>query len=344
MFGARKSIVAASSFLLILQVSSVTKAVNPPMTLTPTAVSDGFSLSTFAINFPTNSNEANGPAGPLGIAFSGSGVLVTDAPGNIRLFPTDTDGQDASLVPALANYARNNALGLVEDGGNFYMAQQPDGDVAQVNPTTGAIIKTIASIQNPTGICVNPKTGHLIVSSYQIGQVWDVDPTTGVTTLLLNQFFDGVSTDGTTLYGADAGDDHVIGYNLATKQQVFDSGVIAGDPDGTTLGSGKLAGNLFANTNGGTLIEINLTTDAQTVLADNGTRGDFVTVDPNNGTLLLTQTDSILRLTAPAGSGFGGGGGSSPVPLPAAAWQILVLLGSIGLFRSIQARFARKSR
>jgi hypothetical protein len=32
------------------------------------------------------------------------------------------------------------------------------------------------------------------------------------------------------------------------------------------------------------------------VIATGGSRGDFVTVDPNDGTLLLTQTDRILRL------------------------------------------------
>jgi len=51
------------------------------------------------------------------------------------------------------------------------------------------------------------------------------------------------------------------------------------------------------NTNSGTLIEINQTTMAQTVLAIGGSRGDFVTVDPTNDTLLITQTDRIIRLS-----------------------------------------------
>ena len=52
-------------------------------------------------------------------------------------------------------------------------------------------------------------------------------------------------------------------YNVATKAVVFDSGNVAGMPDGITLGTGVLAGNLFANTNAGTLVEINLATDAE---------------------------------------------------------------------------------
>ena len=66
---------------------------------------------------------------------------------------------------------------------------------------------------------------------------------------------------------------------------------------------GTLAGNIFANTNGGTVVEVNLATQLPPTIATGGSRGDFVTVDPN-GTLLLTQTDSIDRLTAPIGGSF----------------------------------------
>src|SRR5262249_7028586 len=109
-----------------------------------------------------------------------------------------------------------------------------------------------------------------------------------------------------------------------TGAQVFDSGVIPGGPDGTAIGtSGNLAGKLFVNTNGGTVVEINTTTLAQTVLATGGTRGDFVTVDPLNDTLLITQTDDILRLT-PTGGGF------IPVPGPIAGAGVPGLLAGFG--------------
>jgi hypothetical protein len=91
--------------------------------------------------------------------------------------------------------------------------------------------------------------------------------------------------------------------------------------DGTALGAGTLAGNIFVNTNAGTVVEVNLTTLARTLIATGGTRGDFVTVDPTNGTLLLTQTNQIFRLTAPPGGSFGA------VPEP----QTLTIFGLIGL-------------
>lgn len=55
----------------------------------------------FANEFPTTGFCC----GPLGIAFVGGGaVMVSDYPGNVRVFPTDTDGQSASAVPVAQFY------------------------------------------------------------------------------------------------------------------------------------------------------------------------------------------------------------------------------------------------
>ena len=94
-----------------------------------------------------------------------------------------------------------------------------------------------------------------------------------------------------------AGGFRVRGFDIITKAVVFDSGPVAGVPDGIALGKGPAAGDLFINTNGGTLIEVKLASQAQTVIATGGSRGDFVTVDPSNATLLVTQSDRIMRLT-----------------------------------------------
>jgi len=114
------------------------------------------------------------------------------------------------------------------------------------------------------------------------------------------------SADGKTLYAAIYGQS-VEAYDLATGKKTFSAAVPGSD--GTALGTGNLDGFIFANTNFGQLIEINLKTGAQTVIGTGGSRGDFVEVDPN-GTLLLTQSDRILRLTAPEGGGFG----TAPAP------------------------------
>src|SRR5437899_2711927 len=76
------------------------------LTLTPAGTGQGFSLSTFASGFPTFDNGRPGFFdGPFGIGFpAGGAVLVLDVFGDMRRFPTDTDGQNAGSVPVTANY------------------------------------------------------------------------------------------------------------------------------------------------------------------------------------------------------------------------------------------------
>ena len=98
------------------------------------------------------------------------------------------------------------------------------------------------------------------------------------------------------LYAVGSG--HLIGFNTSTKAEVIDSGFI-NTLDGTAAGTGSIFGGLiFGNTNDGRLIEIDLSTLEQTLIATGGSRGDFVTVDRTNDTLLITQSDRILRSTA----------------------------------------------
>ena len=105
---------------------------------------------------------------------------------------------------------------------------------------------------------------------------YDVDPIAKTATLFGNIPFDGMtmSPDGSILYGANLGNGNIEGYNTTTKALVFQSGVIARrhrrfDCSGTAA----LAGNIFVNTNGGTVVEVNLATKAQTLIAAGGLAG-----------------------------------------------------------------------
>lgn len=293
------------------------------LTLTPAGMAEGFSLSTFATGFPTDGN-----IGPLGIAYVGSTVLVSDYPGNVRVFATDTDGQSAgaaTLAPYF--YGNTNAVGMAQYNGNIYMSEQGAGKLDLLK-SDGTLDHTISSsIPSATGITIS-QIGTIYVSTGG-GGIFTVNPTTGTATQFKNYEADGLSlsADNSVLYEAN-NNGHIYGFNTSDPAvnavPVFDSGAIPGGVDGTAIGSGALAGNLFVNTNGGTVYEVNLASSALTQIASGGSRGDFVSVDPNNGTLLLTQTDSIIRLSPPSGGGFG-----NTVPEPS-TWASFGL-GSLGL-------------
>ncbi|HWE40560.1 MAG TPA: PEP-CTERM sorting domain-containing protein [Isosphaeraceae bacterium] len=300
------------------------------MTLTADGIVQGFSLSTFADNFPSTSN-----IGPVGIGFApGGNVLVTDygsAAGTMYNFATDTDGQHAGPGLATATYGANNPTGIATLDGNLYMALQGSGAVYQIN-NDGTFRQVIATgIPTATDIVADPATGKLYVSALGSG-IYVIDTTNKNQVSRLSTIStDGMSlsADGKTLYVANGG--NLLAVSTATGLQTQYLGFISG-LDGTALGTGTLAGNIFANTNGGSVVEVSLNTLNQTVIASGGSRGDLVKVDPHNGTLLLTQSDSILRLSPPTGGGFG-----NPAPEPST-----LILAAVGGLTGLGARWRRR--
>jgi hypothetical protein len=316
------------AFAFILGFSGNAQAVP---TLTAAAVTDGFGLSLFADNFPTTGFCC----GPLGIAFlPGGGVMVSDYPGNVRVFPTSADGQHANTIPVAQNYGFANGVGMTRIGNFVYMARQGASDVVRLNLDGTFNSTVVTGLLSATGVYANPVTHKLYVSDCCSGTgIWEVDTVTNVKTQLITGFYDGlsVSADGGTIYAATGG--HIVGYNLATMTVVFDSGFIPGGVDGTELGAGTLAGEIFAWTNSGDLWEVDLATPAtQRILVTGGARGDFVTADPN-GSLLMVTTDQIWRLTAPLGGCIGTACGND-VPEPGSL--VLVAMGLLGLSRVIR--------
>jgi hypothetical protein len=72
------------------------------LTLTPTGIADGFSLSVFATGFPHNTNVCGfAGCGPFGIATNSDGNIMVsserDVPAAIKVFK-DIDGQSDSFL------------------------------------------------------------------------------------------------------------------------------------------------------------------------------------------------------------------------------------------------------
>lgn len=209
------------------------------------------------------------------------------------------------------------------------MAQQGNSTIVQIN-NNGTFNQTIVTgLPSVDGMVADPFNGHIFASAPGNSIIYDVNPLAKTAVPFVSVNSDGlsISSDGTILYAATNG--HILGFNISTKAQVYDSGFISGGVDGTAVGTGFFAGLLFVNTNGGTVVEVTLGSNpVQTLIATGGSRGDFVSVDPSTNTLLLTQTDSIVRLN---GASFNAV--PEPASLAIAGSGALTLLGVMGFRR-----------
>lgn len=247
--------------------------------MTTDSTAAGFGMSTFSDNYPSTGFSCGG-----GIAFRTDGkVIVSDYPGNVRVL-TDVDGQDASTVTPANNYGTGEVVGLTNMGGTIYGASQSSNSVYSMafdGSSRSSSPVSRARRASPTTEPTHFVSGGGLISKVTAG---------GVVTSFETGGFDGLSVDVSAgiIYASASSIGHILGFRISDGVQVFDSGPISGGMDGVAISQRTLAGNLFVNTNGGTLVELNAASLVQTVIADGGSRCDFVTVDPN-GTLLLTQ-------------------------------------------------------
>ena len=103
----------------------------------------------------------------------------------MRLFPSDTDGQNAATVPPVsgARYPSDPA-GMARVGANLYLMMT--GRIRLLSSTmTAPLKKVVATVPSPLGVAVNPLNGHLFVSSFS-SKIYDVDPVTGTVSVFLD--------------------------------------------------------------------------------------------------------------------------------------------------------------
>lgn len=133
---------------------------------------------------------------PKGMAIVDQVLYVTDVD-TLRAFDKNTGQPLTTLVlPRPADgKAIQSLVDVAADGqGHLYLADQGGNAIYRVDLTpapTLTLYLSGAHLAGPSGVAVNPKTGHLAVVSYDSGKIFDVTPEGALTELASNGFFTG---------------------------------------------------------------------------------------------------------------------------------------------------------
>jgi kumamolisin len=301
----------------------------------PPTAANGFTLTPFANGFVAqNFFYANinfvGCPGVSNPAFDTTGsMFVADFPTG-DLYKMPPTGGAASNANKLSNLGKTFGNVVFGKDGNLYGTTFSPASVVQVDPTTGAIVRTVASGYScPNGLAVDPLSGDLFfddncVGGIQDASLWRVqNPASASPTVVVYTTLPGFGNgqlafapDGTLFAVASA-------FNNATAPVVRISGTNAPAPhapvplSGITSDTGGLAiGQVQANGAakslivhsggsaggaGGSLKMIDLGTLAATVLANGLVEPGVVAPD---GCMYVNSHDTILKL-APSAGGCG---------------------------------------
>ncbi|ULA69396.1 MAG: hypothetical protein LZF62_430068 [Nitrospira sp.] len=133
---------------------------------------------------------------PKGMAIVDQVLYVTDVD-TLRAFDKETGKPLAMIVlPRPADgKATQSLVDVAADGqGHLYLADQGGNAIYRVDltpPPTLTLLLSGAHLAGPSGVAVNPKTGHLAVVSYDSGKIFDITPEGALTELASNGFFTG---------------------------------------------------------------------------------------------------------------------------------------------------------
>jgi hypothetical protein len=272
--------------------------------------SPGFSVSDFATGFPTFDRF-----GPLGIAFDSHGTLfaVDNTDGNLYRFSPAGGAADQSRVSA--NPIPGYLIGLAFDKAeNLYVARQEvtgGGDIAQLNPATGEVIRVVASGFQPLGIATDPNTGDLFVSVENEPIKRIANPTSGSPSVTdygeTLSDPDGIvfGPDG-TLYVEDEGELIATAGPSSADPGVSTNVGFVSEADGIAVAETTNPNEppfLAVNTNDGSVTKVSFGSDSPTYtpMVTDGTRGDLTAVGPDS-CLYATQLESIEKVTAADGT------------------------------------------
>jgi hypothetical protein len=265
----------------------------------------GFAVVDYATGFP---NFGSHNVGPVGLAFDSSSattaaLFVMDYfDGFLYKFPPGGGvASPATQVNTTAIPGSPAGLAFSLDFAHLYLARQAAGDLVEISPTTGAILRTVATgLPCATGLATDPLSGDLMVSEVGCAPIRRVSPSTGTVSTYANASVDGITFDPRdgTLYGAQNSTTVAV-IDRSGNVTTLNPGPGADSLDGISLAASSSPGTppfLFVNQNNGSISKITLSPLSTTTVATGGSRGDLSTVGPD-GCLYATQTESVIKVT-----------------------------------------------
>ena len=280
---------------------------------------EGAAASTFATGFA----PVDG-IGPFGLAWDRDTLYVASRGDLFRFGRSGGQADAGSRVNAepIGGWVRGLAVGA---DGRLYAARITDpplGDVVELDPGTGAVIRTLAAhVPCPTALAVRPLDGDLFVSQVDCGDGILQIHLPALPLPLVTPFARGLSVDGLT-FGPDstlfAAHDPAPGGGATVSR--FDllgrrTGLAAiPHVDGIAVARPGQPPFLVINRVDGTITRLDLADGSAVPLVEEGTRGDLIAVG-GDGCLYATQTASILKVTNADGSCAGASFRSGPLGL-----------------------------
>ena len=282
----------------------------------------GYAVSTFASNFPQT--DCNDGVGPVGVAFDTGGNLLVSDWGNGLLYKFGPEGGSAGPATTVVKINGGGVppagLAFTKDG-RLYLALEGPNKVVELDPATGAVLRTVVNLNGALALAVDPVSGDLFVSTqfgYGVQRISNFADGPGTLTnyfLSKNEFTDGIvfGPDGTLYVMAYSQVIRVAGTNTPNPGEGTVLTQISG---GDGIGIEPNPANpskpfLYVNGNDGNITKIDTSAlpansndpcgAACTQIYTGGTRGDFVTVGPD-GCLYATQSERVIKVTKADGT------------------------------------------